>query len=677
MPGDEDKPGAGSRGTVYQPPPSNAGAASIPPPASTSRYGSVPPPGTTAYSPPPSGRLPVGVVLNHIYEVRRFIDRGGMGEVYEGINVNTDERVAIKVILPHLAEDPNVQAMFRKEARTLTRLNHPALVQYRVLAQEPQLGALYIVTEFVDGIGLDQMIGQVTPGEEQLRGLLRRLAEGLKAAHELGAIHRDISPDNILAPGGRLEAAKIIDFGIAKDLQTSQGTIVGAGFAGKLGYVAPEQFGDFGREIGPWTDVYSLGLVMLALLSGQAPDMGTTLVEAVDRRRAGPDLSPVPPGLTPVLSAMLQADPQKRLRSMDEVLAALDKPVRKTRAAKPATAPAAAGPATAASKKVSAPPKAQSALKLAPAAPAKADAGLPKSALIWAGAAGGAVLLIGLAVVLFSGGKKDAGAGAGGTLASLSQPASGLARTVETAIGASRCAWLEYGPLSEGDGGRIALSLTGGAGDPDAAAGSVKTAVEHAGKAVDLRQGAVVAFNSVACGAVDAMKTVRASASNGDSWLSAPATLLRPDAHAECRSDPAYALAVIEGAVGPDDAALALVQPDGQVRAVFNGKAGLAALQGRPGFVGAARATGDGGFRVSLCHRQPGVYGVALIRGKGPFDLGLPTIDQADAGPTPANFADRFEAAARSHGWRTQMAWYEVAPAAPGAAAPAPAAAPA
>ena len=75
-----------------------------------------------------------------------------MGEVFEGVNINQDdERVAIKVILPHLAADPNVLAMFRKEARTLTRLSHPALVQYRVLAQEPQLGVLYIVTEYIDG----------------------------------------------------------------------------------------------------------------------------------------------------------------------------------------------------------------------------------------------------------------------------------------------------------------------------------------------------------------------------------------------------------------------------------------------------------------------------------------------------------------------------------------------
>ncbi len=116
-------------------------------------------PPTPAAPPAPRAASPAtsvgpGVVLNNIYEAKRFLARGGMGEVYEGFNVNTDERVAIKVMLPSLAADPNVQAMFRKEARTLTRLHHPAVVQYRVLAQEPHLNVFYIVTEFIDGAAL-------------------------------------------------------------------------------------------------------------------------------------------------------------------------------------------------------------------------------------------------------------------------------------------------------------------------------------------------------------------------------------------------------------------------------------------------------------------------------------------------------------------------------------------
>ena len=292
-------------------------------------------------SPAPTGdaSLRPGTLLNHIYEVGRFLARGGMGEVYEGRNVNTDEPVAVKVMLPHLAADPKMQALFRKEARILTELAHPALVRYRVLAQEPQLGLLYIVTEFIDGPPLSDLIGRSAPELPALKALARRLAEGLAAAHALGAIHRDMAPDNVLLPGGVLDQAKIIDFGIARSTELGQQTIVADSFAGKLGYVAPEQFGDFGRNIGPWTDVYSLGLTLLAVATGRAPDLGVTLVEAVERRRQGVDLSAAPPGLRPLLKKMLAPDPAHRLQSMAEVIDALD-----PKAGAPAPAPPAIGP---------------------------------------------------------------------------------------------------------------------------------------------------------------------------------------------------------------------------------------------------------------------------------------------------------------------------------------------
>ena len=320
-------PSPKTTGAAPEPEPTSAPASppaptSAPPPEQTSAQ-----PGytTAPYTPGAvHGHVAVGDVLNGIYEVKRAIGRGGMAEVYEGVNINGDERVAIKVMLPALAADPNIQAMFRKEARTLTRLSHPALVQYRVLAHEPNLHVLYIVMEFVDGIELSKALGTIKPTSADLRALTKRLAEGLRAAHDLGAVHRDLSPDNILLPDGRLERAKIIDFGIAKDLDAAQGTLVGDGFAGKLGYVAPEQFGDFGREIGPWTDVYSLGLVIMAVATGRDVNMGATLVEAVDKRRAGVDLSAAPEDLRPILARMLVADPAQRLRSMDAVLELLN-----------------------------------------------------------------------------------------------------------------------------------------------------------------------------------------------------------------------------------------------------------------------------------------------------------------------------------------------------------------
>jgi serine/threonine-protein kinase len=215
-------------------------------------------------------------------------------------------------------------ALFRKEARVLTHIAHPAIVQYRVFARDPQLDLHYIVTDFINGEPITRYLDRERSSLSDVVVLARRLASGLEAAHDHGAIHRDMSPDNILLPDGRIDRAKIIDFGIAKSLDLSAETVVGEGFAGKLGYVAPEQFGDFGRQIGPWTDVYSTALVLLAFARGKAPAMGTTLSDAVERRRVPVDLSDLPVPIAPLIERMLVPEPTGRIRSMREVLVALD-----------------------------------------------------------------------------------------------------------------------------------------------------------------------------------------------------------------------------------------------------------------------------------------------------------------------------------------------------------------
>src|ERR1700712_124454 len=149
----------------------------------------------TVVTPTPTGApagararsIAIGDVLNHMFEVKRFLKGGGVGQGFEGSNVMTGERVAIKALLPALAADPKVIALFQREATTLTRLNHEALVQYRTLAKEPQSGILYIVTEYIDGVELGESLGGIDRSEEELRLLMARLASGLAAAHKLGA----------------------------------------------------------------------------------------------------------------------------------------------------------------------------------------------------------------------------------------------------------------------------------------------------------------------------------------------------------------------------------------------------------------------------------------------------------------------------------------------------------
>ncbi len=301
---------------------------SIPPqPAPPPAVEDLPPPRAATPAVPALGNgAPGGLVgyqLNDLFEIVRFIARGGMGEVYEGRNLASGERVAIKVILPQFAADEQFMALFRREATSLERLGHDALVKYRALAFDRTSQLNYLAIEYVDGPPMSDVLDGMPADAATIRAVLARLAAGLAAAHETGVVHRDLSPDNILLPGGELRRAKIIDFGIAKDTNPGEKSVVGSAFAGKFGYAAPEIFGKYGHEVGPWTDVYSLALVVIALARGRALDMGITIVDALEARGSVPDLSFLPPELVPVFTAMLQPDPKQRLRSMPDVLAML------------------------------------------------------------------------------------------------------------------------------------------------------------------------------------------------------------------------------------------------------------------------------------------------------------------------------------------------------------------
>jgi serine/threonine-protein kinase len=146
--------------------------------------------------------------------------------------------------------------------------------------------------------------------------LVRRLAEGLHAAHERGIIHRDVAPDNIIIPKGDVGRAKIIDFGIARSTLLHDGTIIGGGFAGKYNYVSPEQLGLFGGNVTATSDIYSLGLVLVEALTGRPIDMGGSQVEIIEKRRKLPDLGGIDVRMRPLLEKMLQPNPADRPESM-------------------------------------------------------------------------------------------------------------------------------------------------------------------------------------------------------------------------------------------------------------------------------------------------------------------------------------------------------------------------
>jgi serine/threonine-protein kinase len=577
--------------------------------------------------------IKVGDVLNHIFEVKRFIARGGMGEVFEGCNVNSDERVAIKVMLPALAQDPNVISMFRKEARTLTRLQHEALVQYRVLAQEPQLGVLYIVTEYIDGVNLADVLGTIDARPEEIEELLRRLASGLRAAHALGAIHRDMSPDNVLLEGGRLHRAKIIDFGIAKDLDPGSATIVGDGFAGKLNYVAPEQLGDFGREIGPWTDVYSLGLVILAVAGGRDVRMGGTLVDAVDKRRAGPDLSAAPERLRPVLEQMLRPKPAERLRSMDEVLAALD------RRTAPATA-AAAVPAKARPPKLwAAPPR--------------------KPLLIGGGAAAAAIAIIAAAFFLSRGGGQEVPAPTpvvrrppAQAAAPTRDPADAARSAINAALPSIECSWLDILDLPR-SGERLSVRLSGVAGVPARAQNAVSDALSGAGlNAGDIDFSQVAQIEPADCSALDAYRRIRPAEETRLS-VAQRAFEITLQNNGERLSK-----AIIDVRIGDPslDLAVAGIEPSGNASIIIENRAQLRdevahAVKGEP-----VADMGNDSYRLTPSLDHPGWWGLLLLTGKGPFE---PSLVAPPVSARGSDWRQRLLDTARQRGWQAEIIWFK------------------
>ena len=260
-----------------------------------------------------------GLELNDTYRIDTFIGTGGMAEVYKGHNIQTGEPVAIKIVLPEFASDPLITELFRKEARILHHLFHDAIVRYYGFSFDSGIGRPYLATEFIEGPSLAVRMKLQPLSFKEYDVLRYRLADGLQKAHDLGIIHRDLSPENVILPSGRMELAKIIDFGIAKSADIGGRTLVGSNFAGKHNYVSPEQLGLYQGEVTAKSDVYSLGLTLAAALTGTPLNMTGSLADLIEKRQTLPDLSELPSEIHPLLTEMLQPDPAKRLPTMSAV----------------------------------------------------------------------------------------------------------------------------------------------------------------------------------------------------------------------------------------------------------------------------------------------------------------------------------------------------------------------
>jgi serine/threonine-protein kinase len=264
--------------------------------------------------------LELGEVLGNTYKIDGFIGRGGMGAVYRAKHLILDSEHAVKVIVPELASDPQIVAMIKAEAKALRKVRHEAVVEYQGLFLDEH-HRRYLVMEYVDGPSLATLLKDRALAPEEVRILRDRLALGLAAAHDREVYHRDISPDNVILPGGLIENAKIIDFGIAKNVDPGEQQEE-EDFAGKYSYVSPEQAGMYGGKVDGRSDMYSLGLVLAAAAMGHGRkiDMGNSPETVRAKRQGVPDLSAIPEELREELGAMLQPKPDDRPASLRAIV---------------------------------------------------------------------------------------------------------------------------------------------------------------------------------------------------------------------------------------------------------------------------------------------------------------------------------------------------------------------
>lgn len=213
------------------------------------------------------------------YRIVRRLGRGGMGTVYHGINTETGEPAAVKLLATGLAHDEAFRERFAAEIETLKKLNHPNIVRLFGFGRQAEL--LYYAMELVEGSSLEEELRQgrrLNWREVSQVGI--QTARALRHAHDRGVIHRDLKPGNLLLASDGI--VKLSDFGIARLFGNSQLTAPG-NVVGTVEYMAPEQAE--ARPVGPKADLYSLGAVMYVLLTGRPVFQAESLIVAINKHR--------------------------------------------------------------------------------------------------------------------------------------------------------------------------------------------------------------------------------------------------------------------------------------------------------------------------------------------------------------------------------------------------------
>ena len=262
----------------------------------------------------------IGTTLRH-YQILRRLGEGGMGEVYAAEDTRLSRQVALKVLRPEMAADPERLRRFQREARAVAALSHPNIVT--LYSVEEADGVQFLTMELVEGKTLAEVIPEGGLPLGALLELAVPLVEAVAFAHERGIVHRDLKPANVmLAADGRL---KVLDFGLAKlrpessvDETTRLLTVslTGQAVVGTAAYMSPEQAE--GRPVDHRSDIFSLGVILYELACGTRPFGGDTAVSVISAilkdtpRPVSAMNRAVPPALERVITRALAKDPAER-----------------------------------------------------------------------------------------------------------------------------------------------------------------------------------------------------------------------------------------------------------------------------------------------------------------------------------------------------------------------------
>jgi eukaryotic-like serine/threonine-protein kinase len=374
----------------------------------------------------------VGTVIAERYHIIKKLGEGGMGQVYLAEHVKMGRKSAVKVMNPGMVENVDAVSRFNREAANASKINHPNVAGIYDFGETPE-GLIYLAMEFVEGEPLTDIIkahGALPP--MRASEIARQTAEGLAVAHDMGIVHRDLKPDNIMVAKGRggADLVKVVDFGIAKAAASDNQKVTKTGMVvGTPEYMSPEQLS--GDPLDARSDIYSLGLVTFAMLTGKLPFPSESMQETMimrltDKPKSLSDMKPDmhwPGDVQAVMDKVLERDVTLRYRTASEFAHDLVQAIDRMPATSIHSMPTAASPAmhaeslgsSAKTTRISAVPKTRVAGKADVAGVTHAElaaadkSGRKKSNMPMLAGVGGAIALAAVAFVVMKPTDKAAG----------------------------------------------------------------------------------------------------------------------------------------------------------------------------------------------------------------------------------------------------------------------------